>query len=283
MLKVEHSIMNKHSIQVILTDACNWTCENCGIRPRKPKLEYDFILEHIESIFKNHKHQLKHLNLSGGEPGLMPDKFWIEIINLIHQYDMKDQVDLQTNGLMFKHSKIIDELIDSINSVKWHTIENFNYNISLTPTILRHKDQIQQIIIYKESNLLEFIKWLNTNKDNILDDFLIVLDTNYESSMSGINKINNIVNMFNSKYDLNIKVKDNKYYAITKKHRNQCMRRYTTIRVDYVKNIITPCCKITDSNLEINEFNLNQIMSNQICVYSDRCFQCKKLMDGLVK
>lgn len=270
--------MNKHSIQAILTNACNWNCSYCSRRPKFTNLKYDHILESIEYIFKYHKHHLKHFNLSGGEPGLMSDSFWKEVIKLINKYDMKDQVDLYTNGLMFKHKYIIDELIDSIHLVKWHSIESFENNSELMPVILDHKDKIQQLVVYKNADSLKFIKWLNANKETILDNFLIVFDTNYVMSSDSINKVDKVIKTFNSKFNKNIVLKKDIPFNINTENRIKCMKRYTTIRIDYVKNIITPCCKITDSNLEINEFNLNQIMSNQICVYSPRCFKCKNLM-----
>jgi len=128
-----------------LHNVCNWKCPYCIARDPNGAYNENEILNEIKKI----KYKLKHVFLSGGEPGLLSDDFWYK---LFHMTDYK--LAICTNGTFIKknfHVKYekhireiiihcVSELDQEIDKKILHFIEdNHNYNV-VTNIVLHNKN-----------------------------------------------------------------------------------------------------------------------------------------------
>jgi len=263
----------KHSIIISLTEACNWKCNYCHNKSTVVRVDYDYVIKILEYIMKNHSDDIKHLIFSGGEPGLLNVNFWSDVIYLIKKYHFKSKVKIYTNGSIF-NLPIIDNLLSNINSVRWHCVPTLNDKITKYD-INFDKYDIEQVIVYRPNNILALVKFLEINKHKILENFLISYDTNVSYRDYDLDALNLVINKFKSKiHVINVGLE----HKPSKENRLNCMVNYPTMRIDMEEKTISPCCKIIDSNIQLNEFNFSQLITNQICSYSLQCLNCNSVL-----
>jgi organic radical activating enzyme len=121
---------------------CNWNCKYCIAKNNNIEYNEDQILNEIRPI----KHALKDVYLSGGEPGILSDKFWNELFQMT-QYKLA----ICTNGTFIlknyhiKYEKYIreifvhcvSELDEEINPIILDFISN-KQSMKVTPNIVIH-------------------------------------------------------------------------------------------------------------------------------------------------
>jgi len=262
---------HKHSIMMVFTNMCNWNCSYCNsnCEINKFEIDYEYILRLSDFLFRTYRNSISHFNLSGGEPGLLEDTFWLEFISLIKKYNIQSQINLFTNGLIFK-KKISHKIINNVNMVRWHCVQNLNesipkYNIS-------QYDNIQQLIVLTNPDLIQLYSFIERERKNITRPFYVV--KNNKSNNFTTEKTQKIIDLL-SHYDYNILHEEN-ILNITLEKRIQCMIRYFNISINFEQKTISPCCKIT-SDIPLSKFNINQLLSNKICAYSKDCLNCEGL------
>lgn len=81
--------MSKKFLMVRVLKECNWTCSYCEYKSMGVLPDEENALE----IFEKHKDRLTHI--TGGEPGLLSEKFWTHVFNY-------RKVGVLTNGLFIK-------------------------------------------------------------------------------------------------------------------------------------------------------------------------------------
>jgi len=135
--------MGNNFLMVRVLKECNWTCSYCeyksnGIIPDEGKA--------IE-IFEKHKDTLTHI--TGGEPGLLSQKFWDHVFNY-------KKVGVLTNGLFIKKG-YYEKYKDKLTHLYVHVTPELN--VPIHPTILkviRNKDPIVEpsIVIHRKNTSL---------------------------------------------------------------------------------------------------------------------------------
>ena len=113
--------MENKFLMVRVLEECNWTCSYCeykssGIIPDEDK---------AIAIFDKHKDKLTHI--TGGEPGLLSERFWDHVFNT-------RSVGVLTNGLFIKKG-YFKKYRDKINHLYIHVSPELD--VPIHPSILK--------------------------------------------------------------------------------------------------------------------------------------------------
>lgn len=196
------------SIVIALTEKCNLKCQMCNIW--KIQNPTDLSLQNIEKL-----HDLKYINLSGGEPFLKTDLY--EIVKLIKKNNPKSNIIISSNGFMtdtivsmMKKLIFIDKNIGvriSIDGIS----ETHNKIRGLENSFENAIETIKELKENHISNLGIAFTVSDYNKNEIIDVYKLSKKLSIEFSLSSVqnseiyfskldNKIsldNNLINSIN--------------------------------------------------------------------------------------
>lgn len=261
------------AVQVIPITACNKKCEYCDI----PNLNQTFCsFEEFQkglSVTKLIDHQC--LNICGGEPGLLPQKY---IDFLLDEYCSKETVSIVTNGILFeKISGKIDKFLRILYHVfpeKTPEIEHPMIHENVIYTVVLHEKNIQSTLEFIKKNKNIKILVIPYSPKNILptDDL----------RFQNIEKLREIARQDNIQDDTKFKIdKIIKFYFNDQKNYKYLLKKCSSISIyptfDLInKRLLKCCCSYTNSgSVELNEENVRNIMNlkfdgpDKIC---DGCF-----------
>jgi sulfatase maturation enzyme AslB (radical SAM superfamily) len=227
--------MSPETISFFITERCNQKCEYCDVSTIKnPKdLNIDLFREYIDLI---NTFDLKIINLGGGEPGLVPEKYLDEIFE-----KTRLKINVFTNGEFIKRGYDI-KYKNKIFSIKYHIVEKMEYTLK-SPNdnyiFVVHKQNIEEAKDLKKRFPKEpiiftpFILQRN-RKDFILDKE----DYKRLEQFPGLFKIAEL---------------------LEKNSRTTVCEGFVK-RIDFVSNTIWTCClSFSSPRIELNRENLLKI------------------------
>lgn len=106
-----------------LINKCNWNCDYCIAGTRRSQNKSQPKIDLKKKIQDLSKFQNVSISLTGGEPGLLSQPEWEEILMNISD---SNEIHIMTNGLFFDRLDLSATLKNKITSISWHFIENLN-------------------------------------------------------------------------------------------------------------------------------------------------------------
>jgi MoaA/NifB/PqqE/SkfB family radical SAM enzyme len=249
--------MKRSSVQIIPSTRCNKNCVYCDIPKIKQRtctfeeFKYGMKLANmVDSTF---------INLSGGEPGLLPQRY---IDYLIDNYCSNRRITLSTNGEILPK---IEGKLDSFSRILYHIfpeeiseIENPIQCRSLIYTIVMHRHNIDQVIEFLKNNKhINFLVIQYSAKELLKNDDLKIETIN---KLKEISLMDNVTEETRFMIDKTIKFYFNnreKYNFI----RDYCSSIVLYPVLDLVNKRILKCCvSYTNSGgVELTEQNIKQL------------------------
>ena len=266
--------MMRPSVQVIPSTRCNKKCIYCDIPNIEQKTctfeEFKYGLKLANMI------DTKYINLSGGEPGLLPQHY---IDYLIDNYCSKRLITLSTNGEILPK---IEGRLNAFARILYHIFPEevsvikrpIEYS-ALIYTILMHSHNIDQVIEFLKNN--KHIKFL------VIQYFAKELLDNDDLKIETISKLKEIASMDNVTLETKLMIERTIkfYFNDIKKYnfmRDSCASISLYPVLDLINKKILKCC-VSYSNsggIELNEENIKSLdkmrfeSKESIC---ENCFQ----------
>ncbi|MDD4289913.1 MAG: radical SAM protein [Patescibacteria group bacterium] len=171
------------SVVIALTEKCNLRCQMCNIW--KIQNPADLLLQNIEKL-----HNLKYINLSGGEPFLRTDLY--EIVKILKQNNPNSNIIISSNGFI---TDLIVKTVKKLISID----KNIGIRISIdglsdTHNKIRgventYENAINTIQRLKENNIKNLgiaFTISDNNKNEILDVYRLSKKLGVEFSISSV-------------------------------------------------------------------------------------------------
>jgi organic radical activating enzyme len=102
---------------ITVTFDCNWNCDYCVINTHNAHIADMSNINDIDKI-KNGS----HVNISGGEPGLVSEELLLEIIKKLREKSCFIQIN--SNGTIFRMPKVVEK----VDHVFYHCTKDFDIN-----------------------------------------------------------------------------------------------------------------------------------------------------------
>lgn len=180
---------------------CNWCCDYCIAYNNKNKIDEDKIFKELYPI----RNKLKNLWLSGGEPGLLSEKFWEKLLKSI-DFNLK----ICTNGTFISNG-LYDSFEKRINNVMIHCVRELNDEINpiVLSTYIKNNQKMDINIVIHKYNVDKINFFLKKYKEidftlHFADkSFQNFISTEYDycidkkSAIKLINELKNIKNIKN--------------------------------------------------------------------------------------
>jgi len=268
---------------------CNWSCEYCSVNNRKlltsqPNIDTIKTLEIIEYYFSKYGNDFSYI-LSGGEPGLLERQWLSSFMELLVEYNINDII-LQTNGTIFNHSYIDFSLFSEIQyhcipyvrypyDIKFNDFDDFN---NLTYVVVLFNDDNNEL---KIDDIYNFItKNYKVFKRHKL---VVKLDVSVSMCTEFVVKIKELFKIINSSGFIDADFGIGKYKNITYNNRIECMTSGKNTEVLFDRDILSMCCRtsydINTISLPLTFENIDLLAENRICIYDERCKDCKRLVN----
>lgn len=147
------------SAAIRITERCNFSCQYCYVAgERKATIDIKTVENIIKKLFA-YNHHSTHFGWIGGEPLLMPDKYFEEIINLSNKHNLKRlkvSHSIETNGSLLTEDR--REFLQKLGfkiGISYDGIKKIHDQLRRT----NHGDKTHYAII---KNLLEANKLVGT-------------------------------------------------------------------------------------------------------------------------
>lgn len=255
---------------------CNWDCPYCtdltGMKYKLP--DENIILNKIDQIINfcgnNHIYEI-----SGGEPTLLSQNFFNNLLSLKKKYSCKFK--LFTNGTDF--NKVPNDLFDIII---YHITEEISKGIDVEKLdmVKQRFKCVNKVVIVHRYNLEYLEEFVKKYKD--LDIYYIISDTNDRTWNLDLDQIIQCIKIFR-KYNI-----DEKYFSSFSRYFNfvinrrkynrlliSCKININKIKIDLEKDIIIPCCRsLNNRGYKFSYELLNMYLNNDVCLHLEDCKEC---------
>lgn len=257
---------------------CNWDCVYCGFNEKgltKTKtIDEDFILEKIEYIFS--KYADHYYNVSGGEPGLMSEYFFIKLIDLIKKYKPK-YISIETNGEIFKY----DVDFSVFDRIRYHAIIDISIN-----------DDIKYLDFPESWNVIFIIVFTKNMNFNILEKHLMKYKNYYQKRKSIIQLtfagdfgfliklIRFIQKMRKENLELLYKHLNSEGEMRTEENIIECKQNLKNVDISFSTDYIALCTYfafLDERTFPITNENLDIAINGDFCIHHEYCKKCTKL------
>lgn len=136
---------------LIVTYNCNWNCPYCITDTHNNKRSYVEVLDAIDTMECGH-----HVNLSGGEPGLLSTEELMCIINKLKSKGCTVSVD--SNGEIFNHPEVVGELYE----ICYHCSVNMDIDDYVNK---EHREKVNYLVVVTDDNIHNLKPFLNKHND----------------------------------------------------------------------------------------------------------------------
>lgn len=164
-----------NEICVGLLTQCNWCCDYCIAYNNEKKIDESQIIKELYPI----RSKLKKLWISGGEPGLLSENFWS---NLLKYVDFNIKV--CTNGT-FISNNLYSKFEDRIDELMIHCVKDLDDDIDskVLEVYRKNKNKISMNIVIHRKNVSKIKDFIERYEDINFD--INFADRSFENFISG--------------------------------------------------------------------------------------------------
>lgn len=175
-----------NEIDLFITNKCNSNCIMCplpeAVRKQQVEKHLDWIKGYIDYLPEN----IKHINVTGGEPTLAKEGF-LEVMNLLKNKFVRTDFQILTNGRSFADSNFMKRVLEvcptgvkfaipihAANSLVHDSITRADGSFSQTDKGIRN--------LLRERQIVEIRVVVSQKNISVLDEIAVYIANNYQNA-----------------------------------------------------------------------------------------------------